>query len=159
MAFEGPLKAGDAAGAGLGGDPNQPLVPSLAAFAAASGRADIATLATAFENEARRYVGQWTMSARYERGSLLVSVRAGAVPVPRTRVTVLVSGSDSSLAALTGADGVARVPLQASSGPLTAVATTDAPGSPVKHARRIAVYSIIRDTRTPGVAIGIPDRS
>ena len=115
--------AGDATGGGLGGDPAQPMVGTYAEFGQATGHTDLAQRAGALEHEGRQFAGEFTISARYEPGSLLVSVRAGAVPVPRTRVTVLVSGSDSSLAALTGADGVAQVPIESSSARTAAVAT------------------------------------
>jgi hypothetical protein len=122
--------AADTTGAGLGGRATQAMVGSFAEFGAATGRDDIAQRASALEHEGRQMAGVWTLSARYEPGSLLVSVRAGAVPIPRTRVVVLVSGSDSSLAALTGADGVARIPLAANAVERTTVASVDAPGAP-----------------------------
>ena len=119
--------AGDATGGGLGGDPSAPLVGSFAAFGHDTGRADLAQRAAALEAEGRRFTGVWKVSARFEQRSLLVSVSAGEVPVPRTRVTVLVSGSDSSLAALTGADGIARFVFDPTSG-ASVVASVTSPG-------------------------------
>lgn len=125
----------DAAGSERADDPEAPLVSSLDTLAAASGRADLQTVAAALHDEADAVTGDWHLDLTVAAGpspalgAATVTLLAGTAPVAGQTISVLVSGSDLPLAATTGADGTATVTVPLLPGTVTVVATTEAPGA------------------------------
>lgn len=121
--------AQDAAGPNRATDPNAPLVPTLGGVGAASGRPDLQATAIALHNEADQLVEPWTLSlAVGADGVATATLVAGANPVPDQPISVLVSGLDAPLVAITGTDGSATVTVLLPLGTVTVVATAAAPG-------------------------------
>ena len=118
--------AQDSAGSG-------PLIPRLGAIGAVTGRADIQQRANELAAEAERFAGEWSLTVTLAvDGTATVTVRVGSLPVPDRPITLLVSGNDLPLEAITSADGTTTVavPLPPS-GTVTVVASTSAPGPAV----------------------------
>lgn len=121
--------AQDAAGPNRSIDDNAPLVPTLGSVEAASGRADLQSLALALHHEAEAVSELWTLTAAIAAdGIATFTLLSGANPVPDQPVSVLVSGMDTPLVATTGADGTATVTVSLPPGTVTVVATAPAPG-------------------------------
>ena len=105
------------------------LVPSLDMVAQASGRDDIQALAIALDAEAALFAGTWTISTTVDlAGQIEVHVLAGTQPVLGARVTLLMSGQDSSTTVETDTAGSARATMPVASGTMTVVASTSSPG-------------------------------
>ena len=105
------------------------LVPSLDMVAQASGRDDIQALAIALDAEAALFAGSWTISTTLDlAGQIEVRVLAGTQPVLGARVTLLMSGQDSSTTVETDTAGSARATMPVASGMMTVVASTSSPG-------------------------------
>ena len=121
------------AGGGKRSEPaSAALVPSLDMLAEATGRADLEERAVALAAEADRFYGLWTLDLILTPdGTAIVRVLSEANPVPAYPIALLVSGSDSPLAATTGDDGIATVtvPLPPS-GTVTVAAVIDSAGRP-----------------------------
>lgn len=124
--------AQDAAGTNRASNGGAPLIASLDAIAAASGRPELQAAAHELDDEAVRYAGQWQLSLLLTPdGVLTATLLSGTTPVPAQEISVLVSGSDAALAPLTDTDGKAMVTVPLPSGTVTVVATASAPGSAV----------------------------
>ncbi|CAN5392469.1 hypothetical protein BH10ACT2_BH10ACT2_22550 [soil metagenome] len=121
--------AQDAAGPNRAANPDQPLVPSLGAIEAATGRSDLQSRALALHHEAEAAAQEWTLAiAVAGDGTATATLMSGANPVPDQPVSVLVSGLDVPLVATTSADGTATVTVSLPPGTVTVVATAIAPG-------------------------------
>ena len=127
--------AQDAAGSNRASNATSPLVPSLDVIAAASGRQDIQDLAKAFDDEASRFTGPFSIAVSLvDVGSGRVMVMAGNVPVANTVVTLTASGapfSDGSTTIRLSTDvgGSAVFTLGVATGDVTVVATSSSPAA------------------------------
>ncbi|MCY7301055.1 MAG: hypothetical protein LH616_17835, partial [Ilumatobacteraceae bacterium] len=122
--------AQDAAGSNRAGNATAPLVPSLDGIAADSGSNELQTRTQQLNHEAVQFSGSWQLTASLGAdGVLTATLLSGTRPVPEQPISVLVSGTDRTLAATTGADGVATVTVHLAAGTFTVVATASAPGS------------------------------
>lgn len=121
--------AQDTAGPNRSTDDHAPLVPTLGSVAAASGRADLQSLALALHHEAQAASELWTLTAAIAAdGIATFTLLSGVTPVSDRPISVLVSGLDTPLVATTGADGTATVTVSLPPGTVTVVATASAPG-------------------------------
>jgi hypothetical protein len=123
----------DAAGSNRSTDGSAPLVSRLDGIAAASGRADLQSMAVQIDGEAAAMSGPWHLgvsldSLADDSGVVTATLSAGDTPVPDREVTVLVSGIDIPFAATTGTDGTATVTVPLPPGAVTVAATTETPG-------------------------------
>ncbi len=122
--------AQDAAGSNRAGNANAALVPSLDGIAADSGSNELQTRAQQLNHEAVQYSGEWKLTVSLGiDGLVTATLVSGTTPVPYQPISVLVSGTDRTLAATTGADGVATVTVPLAAGTVTVVATASAPGA------------------------------
>jgi hypothetical protein len=111
-----------------------PLVPTLDMVARASGRDDIQSLAIALDAEAAQFEGDWALEVTLDvDGSINVVLVAGGQPVADQLVTLLVSGQDAPLTIHTDAAGAAQATMPVTTGTMTVVATTAAPGLAVVY--------------------------
>jgi len=124
--------AQDAAGTNRARNGTAPLVPSLTGITAASGSADLQTRTQQLHHEAVQYSGPWqlTVSLRSD-GVVTATLMSGDRPVGDQPISVLVSGTDRTLAATTGTDGTATVTVPLAAGTVTVVATASVPGAAV----------------------------
>lgn len=121
--------AQDAAGSNRSGNATAPLVENLEDLQAASGRADLQARALELDAEAARLAGEWQLTVSLAAdGTVTATLLAGTNPVVGQPITVLVSGSDLSHSAVTGADGTATVAMPLLPGTVTVAATASAPG-------------------------------
>ena len=121
--------AQDAAGSNRSANATAPLVEHLEDLQAASGRADLQARAIELDAEAARLAGEWQLTLSLAAdGTVTATLLAGTTPVVSRPITVLVSGSDLSHSAITGADGTATVALPPLSGTVTVAATASGPG-------------------------------
>ncbi|HZX54833.1 MAG TPA: hypothetical protein VFE86_09120 [Ilumatobacteraceae bacterium] len=121
--------AQDAAGSRRATNAEAPLIPSLEMVARASGRTDIQERAIELDAEAAAFAAEWVMAATIDvTGQISVTVFAGAQPVLGARVSLLMSGQDSPVIVNTDETGTAHATMPASTGPMTIVASTSAPG-------------------------------
>ena len=124
--------AQDAAGTNRATNGSAPLVPSLDGIAADSGSVELQTRTQQLDHEAVRYSGQWQVTVSLSPdGVVTTTLMSGTVPVADQPISVLVSGTDRTLAATTGADGAATVTVPLAAGTVTVVATASAPGPAV----------------------------
>jgi len=122
--------AQDAAGSNRSSNANAPLVPSLDGIAADSGSEELQTRTQQLNHEAVQYSGPWQLTVSLGAdGVLAATLVSGTTPVAEQPISVLVSGTDRTLAATTGADGVATVTVPLAAGTVTVVATASTPGS------------------------------
>jgi len=122
--------AQDAAGTRRAANGEAPLVPSLDMVARASGRSDIQQKAIELDAEAAAFAGEWVIVATVDvAGQITVTVFAGPQPVLGARVSLLMSGRDSTLTVETDVTGTAHATMPVTPGPLTVVASTSAPGA------------------------------
>ena len=121
--------AQDAAGSNRSGNATAPLVEHLDGLEVASGRADLQARAIELDAEAARLAGEWQLTVSLAAdGTVTATLLAGTTPVVGRPITVLVSGSDLSHSAVTGADGTATVAVPLLPGTVTVAATASAPG-------------------------------
>lgn len=121
--------AQDAAGTNRASNGTAPLVPSLDGIAADSGSAELQTRAQQLNHEAVQFSGQWQLTVSLDiDGLVTASLMSGTAPVPDQPISVLVSGTDRTLATTTGTDGAATVTVPLAAGIVTVVATASAPG-------------------------------
>jgi len=122
--------AQDSAGSNRASNANAPLVPSLDGIAADSGSDALQTRTQQLNHEAVQYSGAWQLTVSLGAdGVARATLLSGVTPVSEQPISVLVSGTDRTLAATTGADGVATVTVPLAAGTVTVVATASAPGS------------------------------
>ena len=122
--------AQDAAGTNRASNGLAPLIPSLTGIAADSGSADLQARTQQLHHEAVQYSGPWQLTVSLSvDGVATATLLSGATPVPTQPISVLVSGTDRTLVATTGADGTATVTVPLAAGTVTVVATASAPGS------------------------------
>jgi hypothetical protein len=126
--------AQDSAGTRRSSNGLLPLVPTLDMVARASGRDDIQSLAIALDAEAAQFEGDWALEVTLDvDGSINVVLVAGGQPVADQLVTLLVSGQDAPLTIHTDAAGAAQATMPVTTGTMTVVATTAAPGLAVVY--------------------------
>lgn len=122
--------AQDAAGTNRAVDPTSPLVPSLDLVAAATGRADVAAMASALDAEAVRFSDPVSIDVQITAdGRGEADVMAGSSPVGSITVTLAVEGAsfddgETTMSVPTDAMGAAQFAIDTSSSTNVTVSAT-----------------------------------